>query len=87
MRTIKGAARTKAKRRIYRKAKGCEIIMSAKDDGSSPDSLSEPADVIIYVDDEKEECGQWYDGIRIGFPTAKKAMKWMAKIDVEGFRS
>jgi len=72
---------------ISRKAEGCEMIMADPDDPSSPRSLKAKADVCIYLEETGRNEGQWYDGIRISFPTAKKALKWMARVNIEGFRA
>jgi hypothetical protein len=73
---------------VYRKAEGCEIIMSDTEDASSPDTLDSPAEVCIFVDDKSGgNEGEWYDGITIKFKTAEEAMVWMAGVEIKGFRA
>lgn len=59
-----------------RDGRGVDLVLASQEDfGCSPDELSEPSVVAIYVNDP-----EWRDGTFVYFKTASKAMKFMAQI-------
>ena len=55
------------------------LIMSSEEDhGMSPDTLDEPSDVGIFLDDDGRT------GFTISFNSAREAMDWMASVKITG---
>ena len=56
--------------------RGVDLVLASQEDfACSPDTLSEPSVVAIYVNDP-----DWHEGTFVYFKTAREAMKFMAGV-------
>ena len=59
-------------RHLHGRNERVDLVLSCLDDGSSPEKLTEPANVTLYFGEE------WIRWVSFLFPTARAAIEWMA---------